>query len=68
MFDLLFRNALVVDGTGTPGVRGDVAVTGDRISAVGNLGGATARETLDCAGLVVSPGFVDAHVHGDLHS
>jgi len=66
VFDLLFRNGLVVDGSGTPGVRVDVAVTGDRVAAVGDLGGAAARETLDCTGLVVSPGFVDAHVHGDL--
>ena len=66
MFDLLFRNGLVVDGSGTPGVRADVAVTGDRVTAVGDLAGAAARETLDCTGLVVSPGFVDAHVHGDL--
>ena len=66
MFDLLFRNGLVVDGTGTPGVRADVAVTGDRVTAVGELGGVAAREILDCTGLVVSPGFVDAHVHGDL--
>ncbi len=66
MFDLLFRNGLVVDGSGTPGVRADVGVTGDRVTAVGDLGAAAARDTLDCTGLVVSPGFVDAHVHGDL--
>ncbi len=66
MFDLLFRTGLVVDGSGTPGVRADVGVTGDRVAAVGDLAGAAARETLDCTGLVVSPGFIDAHVHGDL--
>ena len=66
MFDLVVRNGLVIDGSGTPGVRADVAVTGDRVTAVGDLGEVAARETLDCTGLVVSPGFVDAHVHGDL--
>src|ERR1044071_9637835 len=66
MFDLLIRNGRVVDGTGLPWFRGDVGLTGDRIAAVGRLPGATAKLTLDAAGKVVCPGFVDAHVHGDL--
>jgi N-acyl-D-amino-acid deacylase len=66
MFDILIRNGRIVDGTGLPWVYGDVGITGDRITAVGRLGGAPAKQTLDAAGKVVCPGFVDAHVHGDL--
>src|SRR6266705_4448663 len=57
--DLLLKNGWIVDGSGNPRYRGDVAVRGDRIAAVGFLGGAQARETLDVAGLVVAPGFID---------
>lgn len=66
MFDLLIRNGRVVDGTGLPWVRADVGVTGDRIAAVGRLDSAPAKLTIDAAGKVVCPGFIDAHVHGDL--
>lgn len=55
-----------MDGTGLPWFRADVGIVGDRIAAVGALGAATARTTIDAAGKVVCPGFVDAHVHGDL--
>ncbi|HEY2784117.1 MAG TPA: D-aminoacylase [Fimbriiglobus sp.] len=66
MFDYLLRNGTVVDGSGTPGVAADVGVTGDRIAAVGRLAGAKAQQVIDATGLVVCPGFIDAHVHGDL--
>jgi N-acyl-D-amino-acid deacylase len=58
-YDLILRHGWIVDGSGNPRYSGDVAVRGDRIAAVGFLGGAQARETLDVAGLVVSPGFID---------
>jgi N-acyl-D-amino-acid deacylase len=66
MFDLLICNGRVIDGTGLPWFRADIGVTGDRIAAVGQLGNAQARRTIDAAGKVVCPGFVDTHVHGDL--
>jgi N-acyl-D-amino-acid deacylase len=66
MFDTLIRNGRVVDGSGLPWFRADVGITGDRIAAVGALGNAQAKQTIDAAGKVVCPGFVDAHVHGDL--
>jgi N-acyl-D-amino-acid deacylase len=66
MFDILIRNGRVVDGTGLPWFHADVGINGDRITAVGRLGRISAKQTLDAAGKVVSPGFVDAHVHGDL--
>jgi N-acyl-D-amino-acid deacylase len=55
-----------VDGSGNPWFRADVAIQGDRIAAVGPLARAEARLRLDASGKVVAPGFVDAHVHGDL--
>src|SRR4051794_6012499 len=66
MFDLLITGGRVIDGGGTPWFHGDVGVRGDRIAAVGSLPGAEAARRLDAAGKVVAPGFIDAHVHGDL--
>jgi N-acyl-D-amino-acid deacylase len=66
MFDLVLAGGRVVDGTGSPWFRADVAIRGDRIAAVGRLERAEARARLDATGLVVAPGFVDAHTHGDL--
>src|SRR2546430_6176548 len=58
-YDLLLRGGWIVDGSGNPRHRGDVAIAGDRIARLGFLPGAEARETLDVAGLVVAPGFID---------
>src|SRR5579885_2653058 len=65
-FDVLIRRGRLVDGTGNPWFLGDLAVRDGRIAAVGPLAGRTAALVLDAAGKVVCPGFVDAHVHGDL--
>jgi N-acyl-D-aspartate/D-glutamate deacylase len=61
---LVIRNGTVIDGTGAPGVRADVAIDGDRITAVGAVP-APGRRELDATGLVVTPGFVDVHTHYD---
>ena len=63
-FDLVVRGGTLVDGTGAPAVRGDVAIVGDRIVAVGDVDG-TGRREIDAEGQVVAPGFVDAHSHMD---
>jgi N-acyl-D-amino-acid deacylase len=65
-FDVLIHGGRVIDGTGNPWRRADVGVKGDRIAAVGALTGASARLRLDASGMVVTPGFIDAHVHADL--
>ena len=57
--DLILRGGWIIDGSGNPRYQGDVAIRGDRITGVGFLGSATARETLDVRGLVVAPGFID---------
>jgi dihydroorotase/N-acyl-D-amino-acid deacylase len=58
-FDVLITNGRIVDGTGAPWYRGDVGVSGDRITALGNLSAAPAATRIDAAGLVVAPGFID---------
>jgi len=63
MHDIVIKGGLVIDGTGAPGVLADVAITGDRITAIGDdLAG---LRQLDATGQVVSPGFIDIHTHYD---
>lgn len=64
MDDLLIRNALLLDGSGSAAVHGDLSVRDGRITAVGKAGGA-ARETLDAGGLALMPGIIDNHTHYD---
>ncbi|MBI5581409.1 MAG: D-aminoacylase [Deltaproteobacteria bacterium] len=65
MFDYLFRQATVVDGSGGPPVNVDVAVVGERITAVGPGLPGRAATIIDAADLVLSPGFIDIHSHTD---
>ncbi len=58
-FDIIISGGRIVDGTGAPWFLGDVAITGDRISAIGRLGDAKATKRIDARGLVVAPGFID---------
>ena len=63
--DFLIRNGMVMDGTGSPAVRADVIVRGDRIEDVGDFPDAGAAHVIDAGGLAVAPGFIDVHTHLD---
>jgi N-acyl-D-amino-acid deacylase len=64
--DILLKGGVVIDGSGAKARRADVAVTGDRIAAIGDLSAWQAKAALEVSGLVVSPGFIDMHSHSDL--
>src|SRR2546422_11646986 len=64
-FDLLIRGGSVIDGSGAPPIRADVAVRGDAIAAVGAIAG-PAKRVLEVEGLAIAPGFIDVHAHDDV--
>jgi N-acyl-D-amino-acid deacylase len=64
-FDLLIRNASIVDGTGAPRFAGDIGIRGDRIERIGDLAGGHGDMEIDLAGRIAAPGFIDAHTHDD---
>ncbi|MEM7030951.1 MAG: D-aminoacylase [Chloroflexota bacterium] len=65
MADLLIKNGTIIDGTGQPRYQADLVIQGDRITQIGDLATAEAKQTLDATGKVVAPGFVDVHNHSD---
>ena len=62
-YDLIVKNARVVDGTGSPWFRGEIGIRGDQIAAIAPRIDAEASRIIDAANQVVTPGFVDIHVH-----
>jgi len=66
MVDWLIRNVLIVDGMGNPSFPGDIAIQGDLISEVGELGDLDARNVIEANGKIVAPGFIDMHSHSDV--
>jgi N-acyl-D-amino-acid deacylase len=65
MVDVVLRGGTVIDGTGAPRVRADVAVTGDRITEIGEVSRNTGAREIDVSGKIVAPGFIDVHTHDD---
>ena len=63
-YDLLIKNGRIVDGSGMPAFNGDVGIKDGKIVEIGRLSG-PANKTIDAAGRVVAPGFVDNHCHYD---
>lgn len=63
--DIKIINGTIVDGTGQARYKGDIGITGDTISDIGDLSAAEAGYTIDAAGKIVSPGFIDVHTHSD---
>jgi N-acyl-D-amino-acid deacylase len=62
-YDLLITNARIVDGSGNPWFRADVAIKDGRIARIGRLGPDTAARTIDARGQILAPGFIDVHTH-----
>ena len=66
--DLLFTNARLIDGSGTPSRVADVRVRGDRILEIGNLTLGEAETEVEATGLVLAPGFIDTHAHWEFRT
>lgn len=64
-YDIVVKNGTIIDGSGEPMYKGDLAIKDGKIAAIGELGDANAKKIIDGTGLFVSPGFVDCHSHSD---
>jgi len=64
-FDIIIRNATIVDGTDTPAYHADVGIAGDKITVIGDLTQAKAASEIDVNNKVLAPGFIDVHTHDD---
>ena len=62
MYDMIIRNGTVVDGSGMPAFKADIAVRGNKIEKIGRIAEKAAKE-IDAEGRVVAPGFIDPHTH-----
>ncbi|MDP6626073.1 MAG: amidohydrolase family protein, partial [Nitrospinota bacterium] len=67
MSDLIIKNGEIIDGTGKPGYKADVALEKDKIVSISRIGSISSEKVLDVSGLVVAPGFVDIHSHSDYY-
>ena len=64
-WDVLIRRGVLIDGSGSPGTVGDIALAAGRIAAIGGSLGGDAKSVIDAEGLVVTPGFIDIKTHSD---
>ena len=69
-YDILIKNARILDGTGNPWFAGIIAIKDGHIASIGTPAGplstATAKRVIDAKGLVAAPGFIDLHTHSDM--
>ncbi len=66
MLDIVIKGGKIIDGSGNPWFRADIAIQGDTIRQVRHSVPAEAKRTIDATGLIVTPGFIDTHTHSDL--
>ncbi|MCH2209693.1 MAG: D-aminoacylase [Fuerstiella sp.] len=64
-FDTVIHGGTIIDGSGAPGLRGDLGINGDRISRIGSLDASSGDVAIDAAGQMIAPGCVDVHNHSD---
>jgi N-acyl-D-aspartate/D-glutamate deacylase len=64
-FDVVIKQGMIVDGTGAPRYRNDIAIKDGRIVDIGKIDGSRAAQVIDAEGLIVAPGFIDVHTHYD---
>ncbi len=64
-YDIVIKDGLIFDGTGAPRIRGDVAIAGGKVAAIGRVEASSAAQVIDATGMHVAPGFVDLHTHYD---
>ena len=65
LYDTVIKNGTIIEGTGLPRFKGDIAISGGRIAKIGRIDAAEGTEVIDAEGLIVAPGFVDLHTHYD---
>ncbi len=64
-FDLIIKNGILVDGTGSPKRAADIGIQKDKITYIGNIGSQSYHDSIDASGCIVAPGFIDIHSHSD---
>ncbi len=65
MYDVLIHGGTIIDGSGVKRFKSDIGIIGDKIEAIGNLDDQQGKRIINATGLIVSPGFIDAHAHHD---
>ncbi|MGE0860772.1 MAG: amidohydrolase family protein [Gammaproteobacteria bacterium] len=64
-YDTVIKNGTIIDGTGLPRFKGDLAIKDGKVAKIGRVATSDAKQVIDAAGLIVAPGFVDLHTHYD---
>ena len=65
MYDVIIKNAKIIDGTGATAYNSDIAIKNGKIASIGTFKETNAKESYDAKGLIAAPGFIDIHTHSD---